>query len=304
MRPSFDLAILGSGFAGSLTAMIARQLGLRVLLLERGRHPRFVIGESTSPLTNLLLEEIADDYDLPRLKPLASFGAWKRAYPDLPVGLKRGFTFYSHVAGQRFEPDPDRQRQLLVAASPNDDVADTHWYRPAFDQFLVEEAQGLGAEYVDRTTIDNLQRIGNITTLSGTREGAAVRYTARWVIDATGPNGALTRLLRLPVEDFPSFPRTQALYSHFTDVPLFAERTGTSGAPPYPPDDAALHHVFDGGWMWVLRFDNGITSAGFSVDEWLAKELRLEDRDGAWKRFLARFPSIGDQFSARRRSCR
>src|SRR6185503_14949344 len=33
------------------------------------------------------------------------------------------------------------------------------------------------------------------------------------------------------------------------------------------------------------------------VDEWLAKELRLEDRDGAWQRFLARFPSIGEQFS-------
>jgi hypothetical protein len=22
-------------------------------------------------------------------------------------------------------------------------------------------------------------------------------------------------------------------------------------------DAAALHHVFDEGWMWVLRFDNG-----------------------------------------------
>src|SRR5690242_21210709 len=102
MTASFDLAILGSGFAGSLTAMIAQRLGLRVILLERGQHPRFVIGESTSPLTNLLLEEIADEYDLPRLRPLTSFGAWKQAYPDLPVGLKRGFSFYSHAPGWRF----------------------------------------------------------------------------------------------------------------------------------------------------------------------------------------------------------
>lgn len=296
MSASFDLAILGSGFAGSLTAMIARRLGLRVILLERGQHPRFVIGESTSPLTNLLLEEIADEYDLPRLKPLASFGAWKRTYPDLPVGLKRGFTFYSHTAGQPFTPDPNRQRQLLVAASPNDEVADTHWYRPAFDHFLVQEAQRLGAEYVDRVVIDAVQRIGGITRLSGSREGQAVSYSARWVIDATGPNGALTRLLGLPVEEFPRYPQTEALYSHFTQLHRFAEQSGTPGTPPYPPDDAALHHVFDGGWMWILRFDNGITSAGFAVEDWLASELRLEDREGAWQRFLARFPSVGQQF--------
>src|SRR5262249_10095591 len=71
---AFDLAIAGSGFGGSLLAMVARRLDLSVLLLERGAHPRFAIGESTSPLTNLLLEELAQRYDLPRLLPLASYG--------------------------------------------------------------------------------------------------------------------------------------------------------------------------------------------------------------------------------------
>jgi len=45
-----DLANVGSGFGGSILAMVARRLGLRVALLERGRHPRFAIGESSSPL--------------------------------------------------------------------------------------------------------------------------------------------------------------------------------------------------------------------------------------------------------------
>ncbi|MFN7131407.1 MAG: NAD(P)-binding protein, partial [Myxococcales bacterium] len=36
----FDLAVVGSGFAGTLTALIARQLGLRVVLIERRLHPR------------------------------------------------------------------------------------------------------------------------------------------------------------------------------------------------------------------------------------------------------------------------
>jgi FADH2 O2-dependent halogenase len=70
-----------------------------------------------------------------------------------------------------------------------------------------------------------------------------------------------------------------------------------SGTPPYAMDDAALHHVFDGGWMWVLRFGNGVTSAGIAVVDSLAKELRLSDGVPAWERFLARYPSIAAQFA-------
>ena len=62
-------------------------------------------------------------------------------------------------------------------------------------------------------------------------------------------------------------------------------------------DDAALHHVFDQGWMWVLRFGNGVTSAGIAVTESLATELRLADGAPAWERFLARYPSIAAQFA-------
>jgi FADH2 O2-dependent halogenase len=51
----FQIAVVGSGFAGSLMAMMAQRLGLSTVLIERGRHPRFVIGESSTPLANLLL---------------------------------------------------------------------------------------------------------------------------------------------------------------------------------------------------------------------------------------------------------
>src|SRR5690349_6312334 len=276
MTDSFDLAILGSGFAGSLLAMVARRLGRSVLLLERGTHPRFAIGESTSPLCNLLLEELSDRYDLPRLLPLASYGTWQRAYPELPVGLKRGFTFYKHEPGKPFAPDPERARQILVAASPYDEVADTHWYRAAFDEFLVREAQTLGAEYVDRVSVRSLTRTGGVTTLEADRGGRAISYRARLVVDATGARGALSRLLGLGEEPFDSLPDTQALFSHFTGVSRFEEQAGAGEeSAPYRPDDAALHHVFDGGWMWVLRFNNGITSAGFALEPRLAAELRL-----------------------------
>src|ERR1700760_589533 len=71
---TFDLAIVGSGFGGSLMAMVAHRLGLSVVLLEQGRHPRMAIGESTTPLSNLFLEQLSAKYDLPRIAPLAKWG--------------------------------------------------------------------------------------------------------------------------------------------------------------------------------------------------------------------------------------
>src|SRR5579862_3327037 len=79
----YDVAVVGSGFAGSLFAMIAQRLGRSVVLLERGRHPRFAIGESSTPLSNLLLEDLSLRYNLPGLTPLAKWGTWREAYPNV-----------------------------------------------------------------------------------------------------------------------------------------------------------------------------------------------------------------------------
>ena len=141
-----DIAIVGSGFSGALCALALRQRGRRVALIERGRHPRFAIGESTTPLTNLLLEELADRYDLPQIRSFSKWGTWQRTRPDVACGLKRGFTFLFHELGDAFADDTDHARQLLVAASPHDEVADTHWYRPDFDLALVQAGASRGRD--------------------------------------------------------------------------------------------------------------------------------------------------------------
>src|SRR5215204_4713750 len=138
--------------------MIARRCGLRVLLLERSRHPRFAIGESASPLAGILIEQLADRYDLPRLRPLSAFGTWQRTYPDVVCGLKRGFTYFKHEAGRRYDAKTDRSNQLLVAASPNDELSDTHWLRSDVDHFLVREAMAAGVEYLDEVQLESFDR--------------------------------------------------------------------------------------------------------------------------------------------------
>ena len=123
--------------------MIARRLGHSVILLERGRHPRVVIGESSTPLSNLLLEELAARYDLPALRPLAKWGTWQKQYPKIHCGIKRGFSFFHHDLRRRGPSEISAGNHLLVAASPHDAIADTHWYRADFRRDEYEENQPL-----------------------------------------------------------------------------------------------------------------------------------------------------------------
>ena len=291
-----DVLVIGSGFAGSLMALALRRSGQRVAMLERDRHPRFAIGESSTPLANLLLEELADRYDLPDIRSLSKWGTWQHAHPEVACGLKRGFTFLFHRPGQPFSDTDTHERQLLVAASPHDAVADTHWYRPDFDHWLVRQAEEAGVVYLDETRIDSLTVEGGRWRVDATRRGQSVRIDAGFLIDASGPRGALFRVLSLGEHPCRWLPATEALYTHFQDVDLWEDVCTPGQTPPYPPDAAALHHVFPGGWIWILRFNNGITSAGAALARPLAQRLGTSATDAAWDRLLDTLPSVRRQF--------
>jgi len=295
MRIEADVAIVGSGFAGSLAALALRRRGRRVVLVERGRHPRFVIGESSTPLANLLIEELADKYDLPQVRPFSKWGTWQRSRPDVAGGLKRGFTFYFHRPASAFEDDDGHARQLMVAASPHDEIGDTHWYRPDFDLNLVREAESAGAICLDETTIDRVAFDVARASLHGTRHGTSIEIDAGFVVDASGPRGFLARALNLDAPPLRWLPPTQGIYTHFENVVRWDSLD--AGQPfqgrPYPPDDAALHHVFPGGWIWVLRFNNGITSAGAAL---VMGPPEGGHYDG-WNNLLKSLPSVREQFA-------
>ncbi len=309
LSPHYDLAILGSGYAGSLLAMIAKKLGRSVLLLERGEHPRVVIGESSTPLSNLLLEDLANLYNLPFLLPLTKYGPWQRTHPDLACGLKRGFNFFAHnltqPATHLTPPAPVVTGRLLVAASPHNEIADTHWYRAHTDNFLVQQAQILGVHYLDHAHLETATETPTGMRLEGHRHGEPISVHASLVLDATGPRGFLHRALHLGETALSNYPHTRALYSHFSGVSPLSQTfappvTDVVNGTPYPIDDAAVHHVFDGGWIWVLQFNNGITSAGVACTEARADELGLAQGEPAWSRLLARIPALRQQFSAAR----
>ncbi len=285
LRSHYDVVVLGAGFAGSLMAAIAARQGLSTLLLERGRHPRFAIGESSTPLANLLLEEIASTYDLPALMPLTKWGSWQKHRPKLACGLKRGFTFFHHELEQ---PAETWREELLVAASPHDAVGDTHWYREHFDQALLQIARDAGVEYRDNARVEAARESATAMEI----EVDGVPISAGLLLDATGPRGCLHRLLHLQEASFAQYPSTQSIYTHFRGV----ERLPIRNDAPYPQEDAAVHHVFDGAWAWVLHFNNGVTSAGVAATQRVAERFHFADAAGAWQRLLEHVPALQRQF--------
>lgn len=303
-RIDCDLAVLGSGFGGTLTALIAQRLGLTAALLERGVHPRFAIGESSTPLADFKLAAIADRFDLPWLKPFARYGPWKATYPHIPCGLKRGFSFFRHYRGQEHAPGPRNENALLVAASPDDPSADNHWYRPTFDAHLVQQARQAGVAYLDCMEIRDLIHDERGWRLIGHRPEEEVTVRAGFVVDATGDGQMLAQVLGLQsAATGELLSRSRALFAHFTGVaPWHGVLEATHGPAatadhPFPCDAAALHHILDGGWMWVLRFENGITSAGFSLDPEAHPILANESPEAEWRRRLHEYPSLARQFA-------
>jgi FADH2 O2-dependent halogenase len=300
VREDADIAIVGAGFAGSLTALVLQRIGRRCVLLERGTHPRFAIGESSTPTANLTLESLCKAYDLPRVLPLSKYGRWQRAYPSIACGLKRGFSFFQHEPGQEFHPLPDHANELLVAASPNDEIGDTHWYREDVDHFFVGEVQAAGIPYLDQTEITSVQHEDG-WRLTGRRGGEDVVVTASLIVDATGPAGFLARTLGIATDPAELRTNSWSIYSHFTGVELWndvlSEMRASTADHPYPCDVAALHHVLADGWMWVLRFNNGITSAGIAFDGDRRPHVPNRDPQLEWQAALEDYPSLARQFS-------
>lgn len=299
IESSVDIAVLGSGFGGSLMSLIPQRIGRSVVLVDRAAHPRFAIGESSTPIADYILSDLADRYDLPRLKPLARYGTWKETYPQIGCGLKRGFSYFHHQSGCEFVTDHNHSTELLVAASSSDEHADTHWLRSDVDAFLVNEARAAGVEVLEQTHLTEFVH-DNGWILRGQRLDEPVEIRARFVIDATGPAGIIPRFLGINDDGASLRTNSRAIFGHFTEVwpwqDILSESQIDTSDYPFSCDAAAQHHVLEDAWMWQLRFDNGITSAGLVFDR-TTKPLDPAARpDDEWCSEITKYPSIARQF--------
>jgi FADH2 O2-dependent halogenase len=290
----YDIVIAGSGFAGSLTALVLHHIGFKVCLVEKGRHPRFAIGESSTPVADMILRKLASQYDLPWLADFSRYGSWQQQHPEITCGIKRGFSFFKHSPGKEFTTDANHNNELLVAASADDIQSDTNWLRADFDAFLADKVKEAGIAYFDLTDITSAKR-NSQWTFTASRYGNAMKITASFFIDATGSGGLLNHLLGVKSNADDFLTNSFAVFSHFDKVPRWADMLRQAGIStnnfPYDPDNSALHHILDEGWLWMLRFNNQRTSLGFVLDPRKLSSAPLQPEQ-LWNDMQEKYPSI------------
>lgn len=265
----FDVLVAGSGFAGSLMALILNQTGFKVCVVEKGRHPRFAIGESSTPIADMILRKLSQTCNLPWLYDFSRYGSWQKAHPEIACGIKRGFSFYKHYPEKDFYTDACHSNELLVAASTDDIQSDTNWFRADFDAFLAGKLKEADITYLDNTEILSATR-NKHWDVALAQGQETFNIQGDFIVDATGGGALAERLFGMESSSDGFLTNSFALFSHFDKAPRWMDMLHEAGIPtsdyPYNPDHSALHHILDEGWLWMLRFNNNRTSLGFVLD--------------------------------------
>ena len=297
MSEQFDVAILGAGFEGGMLATILASNGFKVLMVDAGTHPRFALGESTVRHTFRMIKIMAERFNVPEFKDKFNSGKMIHTEVASTFGIKKNFGFMYHREGQH--QIPAEATQLVIP--PYREGYEAHLFRQDTDAFLTHSAIHHGTTVKYRTMISGVEI---------TKDGVELRtpqgetFHARFVCDASGGGAVLPKLFQL--RDNPPRVRqqTRCLFTHMIDVKEYDDLNLPNGIPRAPKRwyEGTCHHIFDGGWLWVIPFNNrpgstnSLISVGLNLD--IRKYPKPMDITPAqeWQQFLDRFPSIREQF--------
>ncbi len=226
-----DILIIGAGPSGCVAAGIARKQGFDVLVVEKQKFPRFVIGESLLPRC------------MEHLEAAGLLEAVKRQGYQQKFGAK--FVKDGAVCTFNFA-DQFSEGWTWTWQVP----------RASFDQVLAIEIQNQGIPILFEHGVTDITINGtdSVTTIVDS-SGRIQTVEARYIIDASGYGRVIPRLFGL---DKPSsFPPRKALFSHFNDI---RRPDGEDGFRI-----TVIAHFTDL-WIWVIPFSTGVTSVGFVGD--------------------------------------
>lgn len=226
----FDVAIIGAGPSGAIAACFLRQKGYSVVIIERQRFPRFVIGESLLPQS---------------LKTLEKAGC-------LEAVKAKGF---QEKTGATFKLN--RQYADIVFSDKFSQGPGTafHVQRSVFDQTLADCAIAQGAQVYYEHTVTAVQAKCNDCHITYRDDlGEAHKLHCRFILDASGYGRVLPKLLGLNKPS--SLPPRGSVFTHVKD-----------NIPADSPHQRAttlitVHPKRNDVWYWLISFSNGRSSFG------------------------------------------
>jgi len=171
---SYDVVVIGAGPAGSAASALLAEMGLRVVMIEREKFPRYHIGESLIPFTSLPLKRLGL-LDKMRQSEFIK----KHSVQFVAPSGKASQPFYFAT---RYEPEVAQTWQVL---------------RSEFDQMLMEHARAKGALVLEETTVKELLQEGDRTVgvKAQDRLGSTLEFRVPLTLDCSGREAfAPTRL--------------------------------------------------------------------------------------------------------------
>lgn len=282
----FDVAIIGTGIAGGTLGWILAHAGLKVVMIEREHHPKFAVGESTIPQTSMNFSFLSERFGIPELGHLSHFHTLNEHVTET-CGIKRGFNYIYHYFGK--PQNPDQQNQTVL--NP-----ECHLYRQEVDAYVTFKAVSAGAALHQRTEVKTVEIDG-----AGVRlETSKGLFKARYVVDAAGPGSPLAKMFDLRDKPTRCKSHVRSLFTHMIDVTLYHEQHPYQTVPS-PLGEGTLHHIFDGGWIWVIPFNNHpgaknpLCSVGIQLDERFPNNGLKPEQE--WNDWLQKMPSAAAQFT-------
>ncbi len=291
----YDVAIIGSGFAGTTLASILARHDFEVVVFEAKEHPRFTIGESMILETSETMRTLAEFYDVPELAYYSSEDF--TGYIGTSHGVKRHFSYLQHTLGEESH-NTSHTLQAIIPKQPYGH--ELHIFRQDSDALMVATAIKYGAVVHQNTPVRDIDILPDGVSICTNKDE---RFEADYVVDASGFRSLIAQKFDLRAQTQQT--QSRAIFTHMIDVPSF-HNVGESQSDyklPFSLAEGTLHHIFDGGWLWVIPFNNhaqstnNVVSVGLLLDPRqypMQADISPEEEFFA---FLDKFPAMAKQFA-------